>query len=44
MVRDDVNISDVTKMVAGISGLRTVGPEQIERLVGIAIDGLRPRA
>lgn len=44
VVRDDVNISDVTKMVAGISGLRTVGPEQIERLVGIAIDGLRPRA
>lgn len=43
VVRDDVNISDVTKMVAGISGLRTVGPEQIERLVTIAIDGLRPR-
>jgi AcrR family transcriptional regulator len=44
VVRDDVDIADVTKMVSGIAGLRTVGPEQIERLVTIAIDGLRPRA
>jgi AcrR family transcriptional regulator len=44
VVRDDIDIGDVTKMVAGISGLRTVGPEQIERLVRIAIDGLRPTA
>ncbi|MFT3864537.1 MAG: helix-turn-helix domain-containing protein [Solirubrobacterales bacterium] len=43
VVRDDVDISDVTKMVSGIAGLRTVEPEQIERLVAIAIDGLRPR-
>jgi AcrR family transcriptional regulator len=44
VVRDDVDISDVTKMVAGIAGLRTVGPDQIRRIVGIALDGLRPAA
>ncbi len=42
VVRDDVDISDVTKMVAGIAGLRTVGPEGIRRIVGIALDGLHP--
>jgi AcrR family transcriptional regulator len=42
VVRADVDIIDVTKMVAGIANLRTVGPEQIQRIVGIALDGLRP--
>jgi AcrR family transcriptional regulator len=41
-VRDDVDITDVTKMVSGIAGLRTVDTEHAERLVGIALDGLRP--
>ena len=41
-VRDDVDISDVTKMISGIAGLPRTEPEQIERLVGIALDGLRP--
>ncbi|HVV89894.1 MAG TPA: helix-turn-helix domain-containing protein [Solirubrobacterales bacterium] len=41
-VRDDVDISDVTKMISGIAGLRSTEPEQIERLVAIALDGLRP--
>jgi len=41
-VRDDVDISDVTKMISGIAGLRRTEPEQIERLVAIALDGLRP--
>lgn len=41
-VRDDVDISDVTKMVSGIAGLRTVDRPQVERLVAIALDGLRP--
>jgi AcrR family transcriptional regulator len=44
VVRDDVDIVDVTKMVSGIANLRTVGPEQIKRIVGIALDGLRPPA
>jgi AcrR family transcriptional regulator len=43
-VRDDVDIGDVTKMVSGIAGLRTVERDQVERLVGIALDGLRPAA
>jgi AcrR family transcriptional regulator len=43
-VRDDVDISDVTKMVSGIAGLRTVERPQVERLVAIALDGLRPSA
>ena len=41
-VRTDVDISDVTKMISGIAGLRRTEPEQIERLVAIALDGLRP--
>jgi AcrR family transcriptional regulator len=41
-VRDDVDISDVTKMISGIAGLPRTEPEQIERLVAIALDGLRP--
>lgn len=43
-VRDDVDISDVSKMISGIAGLRRTEPEQIERLVAIALDGLRPAA
>lgn len=43
-VRTDVDISDVTKMISGIAGLRRTEPEQIERLVAIALDGLRPSA
>ncbi len=43
-VRDDVDIIDVTKMVSGIAGLRTVERPEVERLVGIALDGLRPAA
>jgi AcrR family transcriptional regulator len=44
VVRDDVDITDVTKMVSGIAGLRTVDTEHAERLVAIALDGLRPSA
>jgi AcrR family transcriptional regulator len=43
-VRDDVDISDVTKMVSGIAGIRTAEPEQVERIVAVALDGLRPSA
>ena len=41
-VRDDVDITEITKMVSGIASLRTVERPQVERLVGIALDGLRP--
>jgi AcrR family transcriptional regulator len=43
-VRADVDISDVTKMVAGIAGIRNADPEQIDRILGFALDGLRPQA
>ena len=43
-VRDDVDITEITKMVSGIASLRTVERPQVERLVGIALDGLRPPA
>jgi AcrR family transcriptional regulator len=43
-VRADVDIADVTKMVSGIAGIRTAEPEQIERIVAVALDGLRPAA
>jgi hypothetical protein len=29
-------------MISGIAGLRGTEPEQIERLVAVALDGLRP--
>lgn len=44
VVRGDVDINDVTKMVMGIANLRTAPTEQVERLVAIALDGLRPPA
>ena len=40
-VRADTDISDVTKMVSGIAGIRTADPEQIDRILGLALDGLR---
>jgi AcrR family transcriptional regulator len=41
VVRPDVGIADVVQMVVGISKLPSGDPKQTERLVGIAIDGLR---
>jgi AcrR family transcriptional regulator len=41
-VRTDVDISDVTKMVSGIAAIRTADAEQIDRILGLALDGLRP--
>ena len=40
-VRADVDISDVTKMVSGIAAIRTADAEQIDRILGVALDGLR---
>ena len=40
-VRADTDISDVTKMVSGIAAIRTADPEQIDRILGLALDGLR---
>ena len=42
VVRADTDISDVTKMIAGIAAIRASDPEQIDRIVAVALDGLRP--
>jgi AcrR family transcriptional regulator len=40
-VRRDVEFSDVMHMVIGISKIPSAGPEQIEHILRIALDGLR---
>jgi AcrR family transcriptional regulator len=42
-VRADTNITDIARMIGGISVIRTTDPEQRERILGLALDGLRPR-
>jgi AcrR family transcriptional regulator len=42
-VRADTNITDIARMIGGISVIRTTDPEQLERILGLALDGLRPR-
>jgi AcrR family transcriptional regulator len=43
VVRPDTSFTDVGRMVAGIAGIRTAEPEQIERILDVALDGLRYR-
>ncbi len=43
VVRTDVDFSDVLHMVIGISKLPGNDPEQVERIVRVALDGLRHR-
>ncbi|MEA2150047.1 MAG: hypothetical protein QOD69_1877 [Solirubrobacteraceae bacterium] len=43
VVRADTNFTDVARMVGGISVIRTTDPEQLERILGLALDGLRPQ-
>jgi AcrR family transcriptional regulator len=40
-VRQDTNFTDVGRMVAGIASIRTADPGQIERILDVALDGLR---
>ncbi len=44
VVRADTNFGDVVRMVSGIAALRATEPEQIERILDVALDGLRYRA
>ena len=44
VVRADTDISDVVRMVGGIAKMPSVEPDQIERILDIALDGLRYRA
>ena len=41
VVRPDAEFMDVARMVSGISAIRTTDPEQIDRILGLALDGLR---
>jgi hypothetical protein len=46
-VRADTNFTDVVGMVGGIAKIPSADPEQIERILDVALDGLRyqpPRA
>lgn len=42
--RKDTNFSDVGRMVSGIAAIRTADPGQIERILDMALDGLRTPA
>jgi AcrR family transcriptional regulator len=41
VVRTDTNFLDVVRMVSGIAMVPAADPEQTERLLGLALDGLR---
>jgi AcrR family transcriptional regulator len=41
VVRPDTNFTDVGRMVAGIASIRTADPGQIDRILEMALDGLR---
>jgi AcrR family transcriptional regulator len=41
VVRPDTNFTDVGRMVGGIAGIRTADSGQIERILDVALDGLR---
>jgi AcrR family transcriptional regulator len=43
VVRSDITLWDIIQMVGGIAKIPGAEPEQIEHLVGIALDGLRYR-
>ena len=44
VVRPDTDFADVGRMVGGIAGIQTADREQIERILDVALDGLRFRA
>jgi len=43
VVRPDTNFTDVARMVGGIAAIRAAEPDQIERILDVALDGLRYR-
>jgi AcrR family transcriptional regulator len=43
VVRPDVDFTDVVRMVSGITMIRTASPEDIDRILILALDGLRYR-
>ncbi len=43
VVRDDIGIDDAVRLVAGVAGVAFPSAEQRERVVDLALDGLRAR-
>jgi AcrR family transcriptional regulator len=41
VARPDAEFMDVARMIGGIAVIRTTDPEQIDRILGLALDGLR---
>jgi AcrR family transcriptional regulator len=44
VVRTDIDLTEVIQMVGGIAKIPAGDPAQIERILGVALDGLRYRA
>jgi hypothetical protein len=42
-VRPDVTFMEVARMVGGIAVIRFAEPDEIDRILDVALDGLRPR-
>ena len=42
-VRDDVQFMDMVRMVGGIATIPNAEPGQVDRILAVALDGLRPR-
>jgi hypothetical protein len=43
VARTDTNFSDVGRMISGIAAIRNAEPDEIERILELALDGLRYR-
>jgi AcrR family transcriptional regulator len=43
VVRTDTTLAEIIQMVGGIAKIQGAEPEQLEHILGIALDGLRPR-
>lgn len=44
VVREDTNFLDIARMVGGIATIRNADQAQIDRIMGMALDGIKPSA
>ncbi|CCH20156.1 TetR/AcrR family transcriptional regulator [Micromonospora lupini] len=44
VVRDDIGFDDVVRLISGLTMAQFPGPEQRDRVLGVALDGLRATA
>ncbi|WP_433534845.1 TetR/AcrR family transcriptional regulator [Micromonospora sp. CA-249363] len=44
VVRDDIGFDDVVRLISGLTMAQFPSPEQRDRVLGVALDGLRPTA